>query len=355
MTQIHSVAVERVSYPLAEPFSIATGTQETAEVMRVVVTDDSGVEGIGEAAPVPHVVGHDIDAAVVAAEALAEVLDREDPTEIRSHHRTMWAHPAANVSAIHALETALVDLVCRDWAIPMAAYLGGPPQPVRTDMTIPIVEPAAAQMRAQAAIDAGFDQLKIKTGGAVEADLARVQAVAAAAPAATLTVDANQGWTQDATRAFMQGLHAEGIELRLLEQPLPADDLPGLRRLRDQLSVPIAVDESVFSPADAHAVIGTGAADIINIKLAKAGLVGAVDIAAVAAAGGVDVMIGCMLESAIGIHTSAHLVAGLGGFVHVDLDGNQLLETDVVDILGGPTIRPAGPGHGIVPQTSNSG
>lgn len=355
MTQVHSVTVGRVSYPLSEPFTISTGTQDTADVMRVVVTDDSGTMGVGEAAPVPHVVGHDIDTAVVAAEALAELLDRADPTEIRSHHRRMWAHPAANVSAIHALETALVDLICRNWSIPMAAYLGGPPRPVRTDMTIPIVDPTVAEVRARAATEAGFDQLKIKTGGDVDADLARVEAVAAAAPGATLTVDANQGWTGDGTRAFMRGLDAGGIELRLLEQPLPADDLSGLRRLREQLSVPIAVDESVFSPADAHTVISAGAADIINIKLAKAGLIGAVDIAAVAAAGGVDVMIGCMLESAIGIHTSAHLVAGVGGFVHVDLDGNQLLEADVVDSPGGPAIRPDGPGHGVIPQPSNSG
>jgi L-alanine-DL-glutamate epimerase and related enzymes of enolase superfamily len=352
MTPITEVRTAPVTYPLAEPFAIATGTQAEAVTMRVEVMDAAGHRGIGEAAPVPHVVGHDLDDTLAATEALLPELEGADPTAIRRLHRDLWAHPAANVSAIHALETALLDLCCRRWAIPMAAYLGGPPQPVRTDMTIPIVDPAAAAARARTATDAGFDQLKIKTGGTVDADLARVRAVADAAPSATLTVDANQGWTVDATLAFAAGLEDAGVQLRLLEQPLPADELSGLRLLRDALDVPIAVDESVFSPADAHAVIAAGAADIINIKLAKAGLVGAVDIVSVAAAAGVEVMIGCMLESAVGIHTSAHLVAGVGGFVHIDLDGNQLLETDVVPLPAGPLIRPSGPGHGIDPAHS---
>ena len=88
-----------------------------------------------------------------------------------------------------------------------------------------------------------------------------------------------------------------------------------------------------------------------SLKLGKSGVLAAADIARIASAADLDLMVGCMLESAVGIHTSAHLVSGLGTFSHVDLDGNQLLAEDVVDRDRGPTIDVGGPGHGVsVPE-----
>lgn len=347
MTRIDAVSVEAVTYPLAASFPIASGSQESAAVLRVTLRDSAGHVGVGEAAPVPHIVGHDREAAQAAALRLAPLVEGADPTAIRQLHRQLWGAPAANVSAIHAIEVALIDLCCRGMSVPMATYLGGPPRAVRTDMTVPMVDPHAAAARAASAVAAGFAQLKVKTGGGLADDIARVRAVADVAPAAELTVDANQGWTTDEAVAFADAMGDAAIDIKLLEQPLPAGALDELAELRAAIALPVAVDEAVFTPADAHAVIAAGAADIIVLKLAKAGVIGALDIAAIARGAGLDLMMGCMLESAVGIHASAHLVAGLGGFIHVDLDGNQLLTDDVVDADPGPTICPVGPGHGI--------
>jgi L-alanine-DL-glutamate epimerase and related enzymes of enolase superfamily len=347
VTRIDAVGVEAVTYPLAAAFPIASGTQESAAVLRVTLRDSAGHVGVGEAAPVPHIVGHDQRAAREAALRLAPLLEGADPTAIRPLHRQLWNDPAANVSAIHAIEMALIDLCCRALSVPMATYLGGPPREVRTDMTVPMVEPQAAAARAASAVAAGFTQLKVKTGGGLTDDIARVRAVADAAPAAELTIDANQGWTTDEVVAFADAMGDAAIAIKLLEQPLPAGALAELAQLRAAIDLPVAVDEAVFTPADAHAVIAADAADIIVLKLAKAGVIGALDIAAIARGAGVELMMGCMVESAVGIHASAHVVAGLGEFMHVDLDGNQLLADDVVDAAHGPTICPVGPGHGI--------
>ena len=352
VTRIESVDVEAVTYPLAASFPIASGTQETAAVLRVTLRDSAGHVGVGEAAPVPHIVGHDRRAAREAALQLIPVLRGADPVAVRRLHRQLWAASAANVSAIHAVEVALIDLCCRALSVPMATYLGGPPCEVRTDMTVPMVDPSLAADRAEAAVAAGFTQLKVKTGGDITTDIARLHAVSDAAPAAELTVDANQGWTAAEALSFTDAMGDAAVDIKLIEQPLPAAALDELAELRGMIDIPIAVDEAVFTPTDAHAVVAADAADIIVLKLAKTGVIGAVDIAAIARGAGVDVMMGCMLESAIGIHASAHLVAGLGGFIHVDLDGNQLLGEDVVDQHPGPTIRPVGPGHGITVDSS---
>jgi L-alanine-DL-glutamate epimerase-like enolase superfamily enzyme len=135
-------------------------------------------------------------------------------------------------------------------------------------------------------------------------------------PRATLSVDANQGWTRAETRRFASLLADHGIELTLLEQPVHRTDHEGLAALRTAIDTSIVTDESVFTPANAMRVCRAGAADVINIKLGKAGLLGT---AAIARAANVELMVGCMLESAIGIHTSTHVVAGLGGFEYIDL------------------------------------
>ncbi len=104
----------------------------------------------------------------------------------------------------------------------------------------------------------------------------------------------------------------------LLEQPVRADDLAGLARVCDEVTVPVAVDEAVLTPADALAVVQVYMADVPNMKLSKSGPLAAVEIAAIAEAANLELMVKCMLESALGIHASAHVVAGTGAFSYVD-------------------------------------
>jgi len=257
------------------------------------------------------------------------------------------------VSTQFAIETAILDARCREIDCTLAELFGGTATPVQTDITIPIVPPDEAQRRAADAVEAGFQELKIKTGTRLDADLERLRAVHEAAPDVALKVDANQGWSIKESLTFLSRVQADGIELELLEQPVRKDDFSGLATITDQSPIPIAADEAVFSPADAIRIVRQNAADIINVKLGKSGLVSASDIISIAEAANLDLMIGCMLEGAVGIHASAHLVSGTGAFNYVDLDGNQLLADDFVATSMEPQIDITGPGHGITVDTQS--
>lgn len=344
---VESVTVEPLDLALREPFETALGTQEAAENVLVRVETDDGVVGVGEASPYAPVTGETQASTLETCRAATRLVEGRDLRNYRAIGSTLRDSFAGASSSWFAIETALLDAYCRERGMPLSELFGGAPREVETDLTVGICPPDVARERAGRAVDEGFSTLKVKVGTDVPADVARTVAVAEAAPDARLAVDANQGWTEKEAARFVEATEAEGVALSLLEQPVPADDVAGLQRTTRRVSVPVAADESLSSPADAVRLAERGAADVFNVKLAKSGLLGAAEIATVARAANVDLMVGCMEESAVGIHTSAHLVAGLGGFGHVDLDGNQLLAEDVVERERGPTIDLSGPGHGV--------
>lgn len=350
MNSITDVEVVPIDLPLKEPFEIALGTQTTAKNLRVRIETASGAIGHGESSPIPPVTGETRDAALSVARTAVDLLEGDPVEDYRRLVERIRSTFPGMVSASFALETALLDAYCRERGLALSELFGGPPRPVATDVTIPIVPPDTAREQARSAIDAGFEQLKVKTGTDLEEDIDRVLAIAESAPDATLKVDANQGWTVAEAIQFERELRDHGITLSLLEQPVRADDLSGMARVRDAVATPLAADEAVFTPADALAVVRAEAADVLNVKLGKSGLLAAVDIVGIAEAANLELMVGCMLESAVGIHTSAHLIAGSGAFSYVDLDGNLLLAEDAKDVAYGPTIDIEGPGHGITPE-----
>ncbi|MDG5775306.1 dipeptide epimerase [Haloarculaceae archaeon H-GB2-1] len=350
MTTVDDVRVRPLDLPLAAPFEISLGVRERARNVLVEVETASGTVGYGEGSPLPPVTGETQETVIATVRSLSSLLEAADLRNYRSLVADVRTAQPGMTAAHFALETALLDAYCRERGLALSELFGGPPESIETDLTVPIVSPEVASERAAAAAEEGFDQLKVKTGTSVAADVERVVAVADAVPDAEITVDANQGWTPKETAQFTEAALDRGVDLTMVEQPVSADDLSGLARARERCPVPVAADESVFTATDALAVVRAEAADVINVKLGKSGLLGASAIADVATAANVDLMVGCMTESAVGIHASAHVVAGFGAFEHVDLDGNRLLAEDVVQTPPGPTIDIEGPGHGVVPS-----
>lgn len=348
MSRITSVSVEEVNRPLSDPFEISLGTRQEATNVLITVKTSTGTTGYGEGSPIPPVTGETQESAAAVARTAADLIKGEDVADYRRLVRTVRSTFPGAYSALFAVETAVLDAYCREEDLPLAALFGGRPEPVMTDVTIPMVAPERAADRAREVTEEGYSQLKIKTGSDLREDVKRVRAIAQAAPDASLKVDANQGWTVTETVQFYEALNDDAICIDLIEQPVSASDVAGLAQVRDRIDVPVAADEAVFTPADAVRVVREEAADIINIKLAKSGPLAAAEIAAIADGANLDLMIGCMLESAIGIHASAHIVAGLGLFSYVDLDGNRLLAKDLVDDAG-PIHEISGPGHGVTP------
>jgi L-alanine-DL-glutamate epimerase-like enolase superfamily enzyme len=196
-------------------------------------------------------------------------------------------------------------------------------------------------MKAKVAEAAPYPVLKIKLGTDRDEEILRTIRDVTDKP---IRVDANAGWTADRAIAMLPVLKEYGVEF--LEQPLPPDDLEGLARVRREAPLPIVVDESCIVAADIPRV--AAAADGINIKLAKCGsLREALRMIATARAHGMLVMVGCMIESSLGITAAAHFTSLVDA---ADLDGAALTKNDPfvgATIEGGRICLPRGPGLGV--------
>jgi L-alanine-DL-glutamate epimerase-like enolase superfamily enzyme len=250
------------------------------------------------------------------------------------------AHPAARCG----LETAVLDAHCRSRGLPQWALWGAKDVREReTDITIPICDVEKTLALARAWHARGFRLFKMKVGHNVEEDILRLKLGHQALPDVSFIGDANQGFSREECLTFARGVKAFGGNLILLEQPLVRDDLGGMRAIRQLTGVPIAADESVRSSEDARLVLTQGAADYINIKIMKTGVLEAVRIAEFARNAGLGLMVGGMVETRLAMGCSFGLVLGLGGFEILDLDTPLLLAQDPVSggyRYEGPKLQP---------------
>jgi L-alanine-DL-glutamate epimerase-like enolase superfamily enzyme len=324
----------------AHPFGIARGTQSTYRVVWVRLTDGDGDEGWGEASP-SSFYGETADTVVAALGRLAPLLADADPFDLETIERTLWNSLKGNAAARCAISAALHDLVGKKLGVPVWKLWGlDPAKAPLSSFTIGIDAP---EVIIQKVIEADpYPILKIKVGS--DDDEAILQAVRTGAPDKPIRVDANCGWTAKQAIAALPMLMDYGVEL--IEQPLPPDDLEGLALVRSASELPIIADESCRTAADIPRLAGV--VDGINIKLAKCGsLREALRMIAVARAHHLMVMVGCMIETSIGISAAAHFTPLLD---IVDLDGAALLKRDPftgASIAGGKVTLPTAPGLGV--------
>lgn len=327
-TTITRLFAEPLDLPLIEPFAIATGRVTAARNVLVHVTLADGTEGIGEAAPLPPSGGETQETALAAVRGMIALVEGYDATRWRALSGVLEASFEHQATARAAVEVAVLDALTRSWRIPLFQFFGGAESSVETDITIPIEQPAHMARLAKRYAADGATTLKLKVGTNVDDDFDRVLAVVEGAPECDLILDGNQGYTAPAALELLRCLAEEDVQPVLFEQPVHRHDLDGLRFVTERAGVPVAADESVHTAADALRIAHMGCANVINIKLMKCGIVEALKIAAVCKAAHMDLMVGAMLESRLGIAASAHLIAGLGGFRYVDLDTPMLLSAD---------------------------
>ncbi len=327
-TTIQNVVVEPLTIPLLEPFTIATGSVSSARNVLITLTLQDGTVGYGECAPFPPSTGESQETALAAAQGCVALLIGQDAANWRHLSRLLHSLYYAQTTVLAGFEMALLDALTRSYGMPLSVFFGGASTTVETDLSIPMVTPDHAYDLARAAVGQGIRLLKVKVGGDVREDVARVEAIREGAPGAGLTLDANQGYTPAQALLCLEALDERDIRPLLLEQPVHKDDYEGLRYVTQHTSVPVAADESASNAAAVARLLKMGAVNAVNIKLMKAGIVEALDIAALCRALHVDLMIGAMIESRLSIAAAAHLAAGLGGFSFIDLDTPMLLATD---------------------------
>ncbi|MBI4911678.1 MAG: dipeptide epimerase [Acidobacteria bacterium] len=349
--RIASIAVHPLRPPLKAPFRIASGGVDSLENLAVSVRLEGGAVGWGEISTLPGVTHEDGASARQAAEAEAVLLGGGTILSWRRLAREMAERRPRDSSVRAGFEMAILDALAKQAGLPLFAFLGGAADTLETDITIPICPPEEAERLARHYRGEGFRTIKVKIGLDLSGDIPRLSAIRRGFPDCRLVLDANAGYTvEEAFRALAE-LRAAGMEPALLEQPVAREDWEGMAKLTREAGVPVAADESCRGPADALRIVRERAASVVNIKLAKCGVAQALEIAAIAGAGGLGLMVGGMVETRLAMGFSAHFAAGLGGFDWIDLDTPVLLAEDWIS--GGPRIRqaryrldPGVPGHG---------
>ncbi|WP_458185649.1 dipeptide epimerase [Haladaptatus sp. NG-WS-4] len=312
---------ERLSLPLEHAFTISRGTQTTAENVVVRVKDDAGNVGIGGAAPSEHYGETAATVETVLPDLLDVVESVDDPHALDRIEREMRETVNRNPAARCAVSIALHDLVAKRADLPLYRYWGlDPADTVETSFTIGIDTTETMREKTAEAVNAGYSTLKVKVG--TDRDEEIVGMIRDAAPDATIRVDANEAWSPREAVRKIDALAEYGVEF--VEQPVPAENPDGMRFVRERAALPIAADESCITLEDVPRIAGQ--ADIANLKLMKCGgLREAMRMIHTANAHGLEVMLGCMVESNASIAAACHLAPLLD---YADLDGSLLLAED---------------------------
>ncbi|WP_394941727.1 mandelate racemase/muconate lactonizing enzyme family protein [Psychromicrobium sp. YIM B11713] len=346
---LSSLSIHRLRVPLRNSFKTSVRSAHELETVLVRLTDQHGRSGWGET-PMSKVTGVSAEASIRSLdgplrallfatksleEALAAVQHSPEPAAIRS-----------------ALDCALHDLLAQAAGVSLAARLGGQGLTVQTDMTLSVAAGAESVAKALEHLEQGFDCLKVKIGAEHDAVAALRALRAAVGPRVMLRADANQAFQPQEAIRVIRELEDAGVNLSFVEQPVAAADLAGLARVNQAVETPIMADESLWSLNDLQELLRLGAASMVNIKLAKTGgLSAALELLNYARNEGLEVVIGCMLESQVGISAAASLATVLPQRAQ-DLDGGLWLRESPV--LGGvayagPEISlPDRPGLGII-------
>jgi L-alanine-DL-glutamate epimerase-like enolase superfamily enzyme len=347
--RVRSVETFSVGLPFKERYVTASGSLERREMTILRLTSDAGARGHGDAVPLTLRGGPSMLDVVADLEGpCRQVLEEAEAGDAAGIERLLGecASLGAGRQALAAVDAALLDLLGRETGTPAYGLLGaGDARPVPCNGTIGADDPAVAARAARELAAAGFGTVKLKVG--TGGDRERVEAVRhACGEGVGLRVDANGAWSEEEALEALAELGEGGLELA--EQPCATAEETA--RLRPRVRVPLVLDESVASAADADRAGRLGACDAVTLKLAKVGGVHA----ALHVAQRVPAYLSSALDSPLGIAAAAHAAQVLpargfaAGLAH-GLATSGLFADNVADDAGlrGPEITPAGPGLGV--------
>jgi L-alanine-DL-glutamate epimerase-like enolase superfamily enzyme len=329
---------------LRHTWTVATSSSAYRDNLHVRYSRD-GVTGLGEGAPLARY-QEDAKSTQQAVESVRQLLSSADPWQFSKLMAEVFRRIEGRYAAKAAIDIALMDWVSQRLGVPLYRYFGLDRRdtPVTT-FSIGIDTPEITRQKVREA--EAFPVLKIKVG--LETDEATIEAVRSVTRK-PLRVDANEGWKnkEEAVRKI-NWLEKQGVEL--VEQPMPAPMLEDIRWVRSRVHIPLIADEACLHPADIPRLVNSF--DGVNIKLMKCGgILEAYRMIQIAKSLGLKTMLGCMIESSIGVTAAAHLSPLVD---YADLDGNLLIANDPysgVRVEKGKLILPEGPGLGLKPAAA---
>ena len=350
--RISGVKILPIAIPRLKELKVAYATRTIYNGFIIQVCTDSGLTGLGEAAPNFEVCGETLEATATSLAAMAPRVVGRDPLAREQILAGLEPWRRSHAAALAAYDIALWDLAGKAAGLPVRDLLGGFRQRIANAMTIGIMPLERTVAEAQSILASGrFQEIKLKLGLEPDQDVARVRAVRAVlGPDFPLHVDANQGYDGDGALRVLNALASERIDFA--EQPVSAQDTGLLKWVSDRSPIPIMADEAVHTPEDALGLVRAQACSSLNVKLQKVGGISrALDVLAIARAAGLNCLLGCMTETLVGITAGAQVALASATVTHVDLDGHVDLAFSPVlggvEVIGGQLTVPDAPGLGV--------
>lgn len=343
--------------PLRTPFKTALRQVEAIEDVVLELHTNTEHKGYGEAPPTVAITGDSLESILAGLrDCILPALMGCEVADLANNCMRIQQAMNGNTSAKAAAEIAVYDLHAQALGMPLYKALGGGTPRLTTDLTISVNDTVTMLADIDAALARGYRELKIKVGKEPSGDIERLRGIyLAVGDRARLRIDANQGWTATQTIDVLRTLEREGAVFDLLEQPVPALDVEGMKAIKTAgLATPLMADESAFSLDQVQMLISNSAADIINIKLMKTGGISqAVAIADYCRQQSTPCLMGCMLEGAISASAAVHVaIAHADVISRTDLDGPSLGAFNPVDgnVVFNDAVITVGerPGLGIV-------
>lgn len=333
---IKDIVIGHMSVPLKKPFKTAVRSVNSVDDVIIKIITDTGNVGFGSAASTALVTGDTTESIEGAIKNyIKKTIVGMNVENLEGILLKLNSCIVKNTSAKAAVDIALYDLYGQLYKAPLYKLLGGYRNKLETDITISVNSPEEMTRDSIEAVKLGYKTLKIKVGKDAKLDIERMKAIRKAVGYdVKLRIDANQGWEPKEAVRTLRKIEDSAVDIELVEQPVIASNLEGLKLVTDNVDIPVMADESVFSPKDAARVMEMRAADLINIKLMKTGgIYNALKICSLAEVYGMECMLGCMLEGKVSVTAAVHLAAAKSVITKIDLDGPVLCSRD--DVVGG--------------------
>jgi o-succinylbenzoate synthase len=315
--------------PFRVPLRTAKGVLKHREGLLIQIRTDAGLEGLGEASL------HPFSSCAACLHGLAKILAALAPGLIGTKAEAWLQGPRVlPPSLAFGIETALLDVLAQQKGISIAGLLGGPKRnAVEVNALIASESANGAALEAKAAKEAGFGCVKLKVGAAssLQEEKERVAAVREAlGPWLKIRLDANGAWGVQEAILAIRSLERYGIEL--IEQPVSASDLEGLKHVQKAVQTMIAADEAITDVQSAARVIEIGAASVLVLKpMVLGGLRKALQVASLAQKAGLEAYVTTTLDSSVGIAAALQLACMLPqGGPACGLATGGLLDSDIV-------------------------
>lgn len=332
--KITKIDVIRLDLDMKSGYTIAYESISKASNIILKISTSDGLTGWGCAAPdwvITHETADDVMAHV--EKRVIPILHLQNPFQIVRFHEELRAANPQMRSTLAMVNMALYDLMARKAGLPLYQLLGGYRSKIQTSITIGIEPMDKTLLLAREYWDQGFRIIKLKGGLNIEEDVEKVYKLRELfGPELTLRFDANQGYDVKQSVAFID--RTRNAEIEILEQPTPYGNDEAMRAVVENVDIPVMADESIQSLKDAYRLSRYDSTDMINIKIMKVGgITEAQHINSVARAAGIEIMVGCLDECALGIAAGLHFALSKPNVQYADLDGHLDFTDDPTDTL----------------------